>query len=155
MLTSVLTSVKDGGDTEEEDDCYYSSNEDEGTVTAEIAKRGVGEAGRVVVADSIWNKLVPKDLLRVDKRLRERRSSKDGRRASRRRGPVDDMLKSLRVTTGGLHKTSAPPPPTAHMFLTYKNALKCRAILDARDVNDSDPRRPPRFGVGGNQKVDG
>ena len=31
------------------------------------------------------------------------------------------------------------------MFLTYKNALKCRAILDARDVNDSDPQRPPKF----------
>ena len=60
-----------------------------------------------------------------------------------RPGPVDKMLESLRVTTGGLHRTSAPP--TARMFLTWKNALKCRAILDARQVNDGDPRRPPRF----------
>ena len=53
------------------------------------------------------------------------------------------MLESLRVDTGGLHLTSAPP--TARMFLTYKNKLKCRAILDARQVNSSDPRRPPKF----------
>ena len=35
-----------------------------------------------------------------------------------------ELLESLGVTTGGLHKTS-PPPPIARMFLTYKNALKC------------------------------
>ena len=29
--------------------------------------------------------------------------------------------------------------------LTWKNALKCRAILDARGVNASDPRKPPKF----------
>ena len=63
-LTGVLTKVRDGGDLDEEDNGYYSSSEDEGEVTAEMAARGVGEAGRVVVADTIWNKLVPPDLAR-------------------------------------------------------------------------------------------
>ena len=104
----------------------------------------MGEAGCVVIADSIWNKLVPRDLLKVyQKAQRERRSQTTDRASAGRRGPVDSMLESLRVDTGGLHLTSAPP--TARMFLTYKNKLKCRAILDARQVNSSDPRRPPKF----------
>ena len=45
---------------------------------------------------------------------------------------------------GGLpaHDKS-PPPPTCRMFLTWKNKLKCRVILDAREVNWGDPRPPP------------
>ena len=62
-----------------------------------------------------------------------------------KRGPVDSMLESLRVDMGRLNLTSAPPPTP--MFLTYKNKLKCRAILDARRVNSSDPRQPPKFCV--------
>ena len=63
VLTNVLQRVRGGGDLEEEDDGYYSNSDEEGLVTAEMAARGVGEAGCVVVADSIWNKLVPHDLL--------------------------------------------------------------------------------------------
>ena len=50
MLTSVLTKVRDGGDLDNEDDgCdSSSSSKEEGEVTAEMAERGVGEAGRVV-----------------------------------------------------------------------------------------------------------
>ena len=43
-------------------------------VTAEMAERGVGEAGRVVVAESIPNKLVHADLLRADKRAQKNRN---------------------------------------------------------------------------------
>ena len=42
-------------------------------------------------------------------------------------------MEALRVTAKGLRHTSAPP--TCRMFLTWKNALKCRANLDARKVN--------------------
>ena len=141
VLTEVLRCVMDGGDLEEEDDGYYSSSDDEGPVTAEMAARGVGEAGCVVVADSIWNRLVPRDLLQVYSAAQRERGEETT--APAKRGPVDSMLKSLRVDTGGLHVTSAPP--TARMFLTYKNKLKCRAILDARRVNARDPRKPPKF----------
>ena len=141
VLTEVLQRVKDGGDLEEEDDGYYSSSDDEAPVTAEMAARGVGEAGCVVVADSIWNRLVPRDLLRVYSAAQRDRGEEST--APAKRGPVYSMLESLQVDTGGLHLTSALP--TARMFLTYKNKLKCRAILDARRVNASDPRKPPKF----------
>ena len=144
ILTIVLQRVRDGGDLEAEDDGYYSSGNDKGPVTAEMAAQGVGEAGCVVVADSIWNRLVPRDLLGVyEKAQRDRRSETNSQCTPRRRVPVDSMLESVRVDTGGLHLTSAPP--TARIFLTYKNKLKCRAILDARQVNSSDPRKPPKF----------
>ena len=133
-----------GGDLEEEDDGHYSSSDDEGPVTAEMAARGVGEAGCVVVADPIWNRLVPCDPRSVyGKAQRDRRSATNSQCTPGRRGLVDNMLESMRVDTGGLHLTSAPP--TARMFLTYENKFKCRAILDARQVNSSDPRRPPTF----------
>ena len=98
-------------DFEEEDDGYYSSSEDEGPVTAKMAVCGVGEAGRVVVAESIYNKLVPKDLLGVyEKAQWERRSERKKTRASGQWGPINSMLESLRVDTGGLRVTLAPPP---------------------------------------------
>ena len=164
-LSSTLGRVVEGGDLDEEDDGYYSSSDEEGEVTDAMAARGVGEAGRVVVSPSIWNKVVPPDLAKVYKRAQK---GKGGHEATEtglayapvsqaqkgkgeggdselggRPGPADKMLESVRVTTGGLHRTSAPP--TTRMFLTWKNALKCRAILDARRVNEGDPRRPPRF----------
>ena len=107
VLTDVLQHVRDGGDLEEEDDGYYSSSDDEGPVTAEMAARGVGEAGCVVVADSIWNRLVPRDLLRVYSAAQ--REHREESTAPAKRGPVDSMLESLRVDIGGLHLTSAPP----------------------------------------------
>ena len=70
-LCSVLTKVGEG-DLDEEDDGYYSSSDEEGVVTEEMAARGVGEAGCVTVSDKIWNSLVPRDLLGVYRRqLRE------------------------------------------------------------------------------------
>ena len=56
VLSSTLSRVVDGGDLDEEDDGYYSSSDEEGEVTDAMAARGVGEAGRVVVSPSIWNK---------------------------------------------------------------------------------------------------
>ena len=49
-LHSVLSRLREGGGLEEEDDGYYSSSNEEGTVTAEMAERGVGEVGCVVVS---------------------------------------------------------------------------------------------------------
>ena len=43
-LCSVLTKVGEG-DLDEEDDGYYSSSDEEGVVTEDMAARGVGEAG--------------------------------------------------------------------------------------------------------------
>ena len=118
ILCSVLRKVRQGGGgIEEEDDGYYNSSDDEG-VTAEMAERGVGEAGRVVVAESIWKRLVPADLLRAYKRAQKNRGAANNSAAPKvSLGPVDSMLEALRVDTGGLHRTKAPPhlPHVPHM----------------------------------------
>ena len=71
VLSSTLGRVVEGGDLDEEDDGYYSSSDEEGEVTDAMAARGVGEARRVVVSPSIWNKVVPPDLLKVYKRAQK------------------------------------------------------------------------------------
>ena len=144
------------GDLEEEDDGYYSSSNDEGPVTAEMAARGVGEAGCVVVADSIWNRLVPRDLQSVyEKAQRDRRNATNSQCTPGRRGPVDSMLEPLRVDTGGLHLTSAPP--TARMFLTYKNkSVPCHPGRATGELQR--PEKAPEIpapGAGGHQALDG
>ena len=149
-LCSVLTKVGEG-DLDEEDDGYYSSSDEEGEVTEEMAARGVGEAGCVTVSDKIWNSLVPRDLLGVYRRQLREGSTGVEKSHGGRPGPVDAMPESLRTETKGLHRTKRPE--TAKMFLTWKNALKCRAILDARRVNASDPRKPPKFRLPGLEAI--
>ena len=142
----MLTKVGEG-DLDEEDDGYYSSSDEEEVVTEDMAARGVGEAGCVTVSDKIWNSLVPRDLLGVYRRQLRGDSAGIEKSHGGKSGPVDAMLESLRTETKGLRRTKRPE--TAKMFLTWKNALKCRAILDARRVNASDPRKPPKFRLPG------
>ena len=79
-----------------------------------MAERGVGEAGKVVVAEFIWNRLVCADLLRAYKRAqRNQGAANDGAAPKVSPGPVGNMLEARRVDTGGLHRTKAPPPPPA------------------------------------------
>ena len=149
-LCSVLTKVREG-DLDEEDDGYYSSSDEEGVVTEDMAARGVGEAGCVTVSDKIWNSLVPRDLLGVYRRQLRGDSAGIEKSHGGKSGPVHAMLESLRTETKGLRRTKRPE--TAKMFLTWKNALKCRAILDARRVNASDPRKHPKFRLPGLEAI--
>ena len=65
VLVAVLAKVRDAGNLEGDEEGYYSSSEDKGEITGGLAARGVGEAGDVRVADSLWWRLVPRGLLRV------------------------------------------------------------------------------------------
>ena len=105
----------------------------------------------MTVSDKIWNSLVPRDLLGVYRRQLREDSAGVEKSQGGRPGPVDAMLESLRTETKGLRRTKRPE--TAKMFLTWKNALKCRAILDARGVNASDPRKPPKFRLPGLEAI--
>ena len=149
-LCSVLTKVGEG-DLDGEDHGYYSSSDEEGVVTEDMAARGVGEAGCVTVSNKIWNSLVPRDLLGVYRRQLRGESAGIEKSHGGKSGPVGAMLESLRTETKGLRRTKRPE--TAKMFLTWKNALKCRAILDAQRVNASDPRKPPKFRLPGLEAI--
>ena len=59
---------------------------------------------------------------------------------------------------GGPAQDESPPPPHLPNGLTWKNKLKCWAILDAHEVNEGDPRPPsqvPSAGSGGDTPMDG
>ena len=62
-LTRVLSTISDEGLNQASEESYYDA-EEEGPVSPELARRGVGEVGTVPVVDSIWRRCVPADLLR-------------------------------------------------------------------------------------------
>ena len=55
-------------DLDEEEEGYYSSADEEGEITEDMAARGVGQAGAVRVAWSPWGRMVPGDLIDTYKR---------------------------------------------------------------------------------------
>ena len=67
-------------------------------------------------------------------------------------GFCHEKIDPLTLLTNSLSGLGSPhavctTAPIARMFLTRKNTLRCKVILDARDMNESHPRRPPRFRV--------
>ena len=62
LCRSLKAVIRKGLDDDEEEG-YYSSTEDESEVGEETARRGLGQAGSVTIADSIWNRCVPSNLL--------------------------------------------------------------------------------------------
>ena len=146
MLCSVLTKVGEG-DLDEEDDGYYSSSDEKGVVTEEMAARGVGEAGCVTVSDKIWNSLVPRDLSGVYLRqLREDSAAVEKSRGGRP-GPVDAMLESLITETKGLRRTKRPETPHGSSVVRVFCATKTGPERITIAILAS--RIPPRSGGGG------
>ena len=111
-------------------------------MTEEMARAGLGKAGKVSVARSTWKKCVPADLL--DVYLRAFRSS-SGFPTPNSRSPskLRKMMNSARLDASGLRITGRPASATA--FLRYKNKTKCRLLLNATKINAVDDRRPPRI----------
>ena len=125
----------------EDQDNYYEPRQ-RGTVDEATASKGLGESGSVEVAKSLWNKMVPSDLLRNYKAYIKTGGARDGQRPHRDPGPLAAMLESIRVTTRGAKRTSRRP--TTSCFLIPKNEEKCRFIMDPI-LNAVDPRRPRSF----------
>ena len=136
VLLAVLAKVRDGGDLEGDEEGYYSSSEEEGEITGEMAARGVGEAGDIRVANSLWSRLVPRDLLGVYRNgVKGRWGGKSGCTEHRR----------LWTHAGvAAHNHERLEANRAKMFLKWKNSEKCRAILDATPVHRMDPRKSPK-----------
>ena len=110
-------------------------------MTEDMARAGLGKAGRVSVARSIWKKCVPADLL--DVYLRAFRSSSEFPTPnSRSPSKLRKMLNSVRLDASG-RITGRPASATA--FLRNKNKTKCRLLLNATKINAVDVRRPPRI----------
>ena len=100
-VAATVHAVADKGLEEGEDDGYYST-EEEDEVEEEVAARGLGKAGHVHIADSIWNHCVPKDLPRT-KYKRHMRTEKVQKRGKSARA-LGAMLEPVRVTTKGIKR---------------------------------------------------
>ena len=120
----------------------YSSTEDESEVGEETARRGLGAAGSVTIADSIWDRCVPWDLLPRYRRHLRRMRVADNRRGNKAK-VLGCMMEDVRETTRWFKHTWRLATTTA--FLRPKSKDKCRQLLNPEDVHEADDRRPPRF----------
>ena len=123
--------------------CQGKKHEGGPRVTDSIAANGLGEAGRVPVARSLWKRIVPQGLRSVYARATRRAG--DLHRSGAENPPMENMLSSVRCVTRGLRHTR--PPVSSSVFLRYKNAQKCRLLLNAVRINASDPRPPKKIHV--------
>ena len=139
-LCGSLKAVIRRGLDDDEEEGYYSSTEDESEVGEDTARRGLGEAGSVTIADSIWNRCVPSDLLRKYRRHLRRTQVADSGRGKRAK-VLGCMMEDVRVTTRGMKHTRKRATTTA--FLRPKTAEKCRLLLNPEEVHAADTRRPP------------
>ena len=141
-LCGSLKAVIRRGLDDDEEEGYYSSSEDESEVNEDTARQGLGEAGSVTIAASIWNRCVPSDLLdKYRQHLGKRRVADSGR--GRRAKVLGCMFSDVRVTTRGVKRTGERATVTA--FLRPKTAQKCRLLLNPEEIHAADGRRPPRF----------
>ena len=134
--------LRDGDD----DDGYYDEKPPEGPVSMAAAREGLGEAGDVTLADSIWDRCVPKGLLTKYKRHVKALPESPVCRGNQ--APMlKAMMEAVRTIMRGAKHTTASPSTTA--FLKPKNATKCRLLLNATAINAADKRAPRRFRLPG------
>ena len=100
-LTQALETILEEGLSQASEESYYDDEEPE-PVSLQLARRGIGEVGNVKMADTIWRRCVPKDLLRTyqawDKKYASGIPMVDS-------PAVGDMLSSIRAA-GPLKKCS-------------------------------------------------
>ena len=62
MVVGRLTELADKGIDPDDEESYYSDEEDEGEVHPTVAARGLGQVGNVPIAQSPWLRCAPDDL---------------------------------------------------------------------------------------------
>ena len=87
-----------------------------------VAAQGLGRAGRVNLAHSLWRKCVPKNLRAIYKRATRAFRRGEAARDDVGQTPLSRMFESLHDVTHGVKPTSAPVSATA--FLIPKSAKK-------------------------------
>ena len=138
-LTRALSTISDEGLSQASEESYYDE-EEEGPVSPKLARRGVGGLGTVLVADNIWRRYVPADLLR---------RYKDWDKKYANGIPVvtcpavGDMLSSIREA-GPLKRCGAATGSSKARVIP-KHAQKCSLIFVCVGLNGADRRKLPKF----------
>ena len=122
-LTQALETISEEGLSVASEESYYDEEELE-PVSLQLARRGIGDVGKVKMADTIWRRCVPKDLLRTypewDKKYATGIPMVDT-------PAVGDMLSSIREA-GPLKKCSEARG-TSKARVIPKNSQKCALIF--------------------------
>ena len=138
-LTQALETISEEGlnQASEESDC---DDEELEPVSLQLARRGIGYVGKVKMADTIWRRCVPEDLLRMyqawDKKYASGIPMVDS-------PAVGDMLSSIREA--GPLKRCSEAIGTSKARVIPKNSQKCALIFACVGLNDADWRKLPKF----------
>ena len=139
QLTQALETISEEGLSQASEESYYDDEELE-PVSLQLAKRGIAEVGKVKMADTIWRRCVPKDLLRTYQAW----DRKYARGIPMVDSPaVGDMLSSIREA--GPWKNCSEARGTSKARVIPKNSQKCALIFACVGLNVADWRKPPKF----------
>ena len=112
-------------------------------VPEEVAARGLGPAGHVSLASSLWRKCVPPRLRAVYRRHARTFRGEHPRHQGPREAALRRMFESVHKVTKGVEPTAGRVSAAA--FLTPKSTEKCRLLLNAPSINACDDRPQPRM----------
>ena len=136
-LTQALETISEEGLSQASEESYYDDDELE-PVSLQLARRGIGEVGKVRMANTILRRCVPKDLLRTYQACDRKYASGIPMVDS---PAVGDMLSAIR-DAGPLKKCSEARG-TSKARVIPKNSQKCALIFACVGLNDADWRKPP------------
>ena len=138
-LTRALETILEEGLSQVSEELYYDDDELE-PVSLQLARRGIGEVGKVRMADTIWRRCVPKGLLRTYQAWDRKYASGIPMVDS---PAVGDMLSAIRHA-GPLKKCSEARG-TSKAGVIPQNSQKCALIFACVGLNDAEWRKPPQF----------
>ena len=140
VVVGCLTELAEKGIDPEDEESYYSDEEDDGEVNPTVAARGLGHVGNVPIAESLWSRFVLGD---VRDRYRRWRQETHGVGKSDGVG-VREMPDAL-VRDGALRKHENVREASGKAEVRPKNSEKCVFILNCVNQNACDDHKPRGF----------
>ena len=138
-LTQALETISEEGLSQASEESYYDDEEVE-PVSLQLARRGIGDVGKVKMADAIWRRCVAEDLLCTYQAW----DKKDAGGIPMVDSPtVGDMLSSIREAEP--LKRCSEARCTSKARVIPKNSQKCALIFACVGSNDADRRKPLKF----------
>ena len=121
----------------EDEESYYSDEEDHGEVDPAVAARGLGKVGNAPIEDTLWSRCVPKDLRSQYHRWRD---DSGGVGSSDGTG-VCEMLDAL-VQDGALRKHTSVREASGEAQVRPKRCEKYAFILNCGTQNACNGCKP-------------
>ena len=140
VVVGCLTELAEKGIDPEDEESYYSDEEDHGKVDPTVAARGLGQAGHVPIAESLWSRFASEDL----RGRYQNWSQKTHGVGSSDVVGVREMLDAL-VRDGALRKHKFVQEASGKAQVRPKSSEKCAFIFNCIKHNACDDRKPRGF----------